>query len=396
MRFIFLTGVFRSGTTLIGKALDAHPKIAIASDPYFQFFKAFRNEIFHNLKYKEFDDNSPVSDNFFSNSLKANQKIRESNLNIPIKDQDLEKIKENIALYCEYNSPKIVPLLKEAKGETYKELFNSLLNIAKKVYGKPNTKYFGIKNVFAEQFISPIINTYSDCKVINIIRDPRAIVASQNIDIEPHYPKIDEEDGRRYPLLFLIRQWRKSIAYALENIEKKENFLTIKYEDFILNPGKEMKKICSFLELEFDTITIDLEKFRGRKGEKWQSNSAYRELYKKEREISKRPLERWKKILEKKETQFIEDLCHPEFESLGYKRITKENVLETVKTPFPPYKTNIQAWIKKYLKEYEHNEKEMNKEMIRFLLSKNTKILPDVEEKVFLIPNFLEKIKCKI
>ena len=347
-KFIFVTGVFRSGTTLIGKALDAHPNIAIASDPYFQFFKAFRNEIFHN--YENFEDSSPVDDNFFSNKIKANRKIKESDLNLEIKYQDLETIKSNIKLYCEYNSPKILPFLKEIEGTTYKELFDNLLKIAEKTYGKDNTEYFGIKNVFAEQFISPIINTYKDCKVIHIIRDPRAIIASQNIDVEPHYPKIDEENGQRYPLLFLIRQWRKSVAYALENKDKKENFLIIKYEDFINNPKKEMKKMSSFLNIKFNEDTINLEKFRGRKGEKWQTNSAYKELYEKEKIISKKPLERWKKILKEKEIQFIEDLCHIELKKFKYKRITKENILETTSNPIPPYKTNIQSWIKKYLK----------------------------------------------
>ena len=37
--------MFRSGTTFLGRVLDAHPRIIAASDPYFEFFKAFRNEI---------------------------------------------------------------------------------------------------------------------------------------------------------------------------------------------------------------------------------------------------------------------------------------------------------------------------------------------------------------
>ena len=107
---IFITGAFRSGTTLLARALSVHKDITIASDAYFQFFKAFRNEIFHIHNYTDFDDNSPVSDNFFSPFLGVNKYIYTSTFNIPIKHQDIKKIKENIATFCEVHAPKLISL----------------------------------------------------------------------------------------------------------------------------------------------------------------------------------------------------------------------------------------------------------------------------------------------
>ena len=131
---VFIVGMFRSGTTLFSKALDAHSKVTIVDDPFFQFFKSFRNEIFGNLG-DDFDKNYPVSDNFFSNHLNANREIRDSNLRIPFKNVSLEEVKENIRPFCEYYCPELVPLLKDIEAENYSELFEKLLNLGKEVYG---------------------------------------------------------------------------------------------------------------------------------------------------------------------------------------------------------------------------------------------------------------------
>ena len=87
---IFVTGTFRSATTLMAKALSANDKIFIADDPFFQFFKEFRNEFFYSNGLKNFDNNYPISDNFYSNHIELNRKIKNSNLSLPFKSRTLE------------------------------------------------------------------------------------------------------------------------------------------------------------------------------------------------------------------------------------------------------------------------------------------------------------------
>ncbi|MCD4759323.1 sulfotransferase [archaeon] len=378
---IFITGLFRCGTTMFGKALNVHPKITIASDPYYQFLKAFRNEIYKKHK-KDFDNDSPVSDNFFSETLEADRELRNSNLNVPIKAQSINTIKKNIIPFCEFNSPKIVPLLKKTTGKTYKEFYNQLISIAKEAYGKENIKYMGIKNVFAENFNSPLINTYKNMRVIQLLRDPRAVLASQNKD-----------ENDRYPILFIIRQWRKSVACALDNLHKTENFLALRYESIVENPEEEVGKTCDFLDIKFVPEMIDPSNYTGRFGEKWQSNSAYGKADK----ITTTFKEKWKKVLSKEEIQLVEDLCEPEMKILGYERVTKPNTIKTITNPMKPYTTRIQDWIKPYLKEFKHNQKEMNKELIRHLLihsnRKQTEKNKDFLDSIFMTENFLTNIK---
>ena len=44
MKTFFITGMFRSGTTLVSRMFHSHPEIACASDPFAPVFKMFRNQ----------------------------------------------------------------------------------------------------------------------------------------------------------------------------------------------------------------------------------------------------------------------------------------------------------------------------------------------------------------
>ena len=61
---LFVTGMFRSGTTLLARAFNAHPSISFASDPFFEFFKHARNT-YYTGKEEDFDSNQPLSDKFW-------------------------------------------------------------------------------------------------------------------------------------------------------------------------------------------------------------------------------------------------------------------------------------------------------------------------------------------
>ncbi|MFW6289777.1 MAG: sulfotransferase [Mariniphaga sp.] len=45
MENFFITGMFRSGTTLLARMLNTHKDIACASDPFRPFFNCFRDYI---------------------------------------------------------------------------------------------------------------------------------------------------------------------------------------------------------------------------------------------------------------------------------------------------------------------------------------------------------------
>ena len=359
--------MFRSATTLLSKVLNAHSKINIVSDPFFQFFKEYRNEMYSEL---DFDYGAPISDNFFSDYLDVNEKIKNSNFKVPFKRVGLNSVVESISPFCEFYCPELVPLLPGIKAENYDELFRKLLDLGKKVYGSEEIEFVGCKNTFCEQFISPMINTYPNIKVIQIVRDPRAILASQN-----------KAAGGAYPILFVLRHWRKSIAYALENIDKKDNFLLVQYERFIENPEIETRIICSFLDIDYEGEMVNPKKYVSKEGKQWKQNSSFGTSTK----ITNKFSEKWKEILTKDQIKFVENLCYPEMKLFNYERFISPGDF----TNLPEFNIEIQDWIKKYSSEFDIGPREMKKEEIRkYHLDKS-----EESKKVFIIDDFIYKLK---
>lgn len=101
------------------------------------------------------------------------------------------------------------------------------------------------KHILALNKINKFYN--GNVKFINIIRDPRAVLTSnhpnhKNIKywVKPSRWIYDVETGGKY---------------------KKNNLLTIKYENLISNFNQTLIEICKFLEIKFDKKMLNFHKF---------------------------------------------------------------------------------------------------------------------------------------
>jgi len=65
---IFVTGLFRSGTTWLARALNSHPEISFESDPIAPIFNSFRYDLANNKYKKKNHRFSPLEDYFDSNT----------------------------------------------------------------------------------------------------------------------------------------------------------------------------------------------------------------------------------------------------------------------------------------------------------------------------------------
>jgi len=354
---IFIFGMFRSATTMLARALSAHSEIKIASDPYFQFFKSFRNEIYtrHNIS---FDTNSPLSDNFFNENLELDKIILNSSYDFEIKKSSLKEIISQIEIYIGRDSEKIKPLLNEVEATNFRDLLRELIFLVYKSYGDISTNFVGFKSTFAELFIAPTIRALPNSKVICVVRDPRAIFASQI------FPKKD------YPILYVVRQWRKSIEYILQNISEK-NVYVLRYEDLVDDPKSSMNNISKFIGVTYQSNMIDPKKFKDGGGGLWSKNSSYNENRKKN-VISNKNKNRWADVLSQAEIQIIEDLCDAEMKIFGYKRQSNINILN-LKNTYVEDKDEFRNWFREFFYQYELNEIEIKKEIKRYHYLKNKK-----------------------
>ena len=387
--YIVVMGTFRTGSTFLAKALSAHESMSVASDAYFYFFKALRNEIMAREGYKDFDAESPVSDNFFSPYADVNAKIRKYDLRIPIRHNKLEEILENTGRLALRDAPMVVPLLKGIRAKSYDELFEQLMDAVKRAYGGKDTSCYGFKVLFAEQFLQVLLNTYKDLKCIYLIRDPRGVVASQNVFFDkPDVKRIYKERGR-YPLLYVIRQWRKSFAYLLDNADKRQNVMPLRYEALTSDPGRYFRKICDFVGVRYDRNMRDARLYRNGEGKLWTQNSSYGTS----KAISTRFVNKWKAVLTEEEVRIIEDLCSPEMELLGYRRTKKEDILFSVTNGYREDLGKIDPWIRPYMGEYLLDREQAQKELIRHLLIKEKLPATDALQKVLIGEDYLLRLR---
>jgi len=99
------------------------------------------------------------------------------------------------------------------------------------------------KRIWAEKtptniyLIDKFLQTFPDAKVIHIVRDPRDVVLS-----------LMERGASAYKA---AERWLTSLS-AIRNCRYHSNVLEIKYEDLILETEKTLKKVSSYLNIEFN------------------------------------------------------------------------------------------------------------------------------------------------
>lgn len=216
MNKIFITGMMRSGTTLVQKSLNAHPEIELSYQSRTSKYIDLLRKLYSLIgvsKYHVLSHHSPNVD---------------LNLN-------------DINLWLTNNA-------------ILEDLFDS-----------SESTYSGLKEVMCEEFVPYFLSKKVKCIVI--VRDPRDVICSMS------FGNGDKYVGLERPVLFDLKNWRKSalISYAYR---ESEYLLTIRLEDLILNTTEVMNRIYSFLCIDSIEYTEMIE-IMNKIG--WKSNSSFGE-----------------------------------------------------------------------------------------------------------------------
>ncbi|WP_420386052.1 sulfotransferase family protein [Roseivirga sp.] len=338
---LILAGVFRSGTTFLARALNSHPQLNIASDPFFEFFKVARNIWFRDSDPK-YDDRQPLEDYF----LKGENYYRSFHDNfetIRFESSDIEELKRQIPRNAGIFSPAVLPFLHKIRPGLAFEVFEQLLEIVELAYPKQDASVTGIKEVWVDEFASPLLE--QGYKFVHIIRDPRAIIASNK-----------KSSTGAYPILFLIRQWRKSAAFALRN-RGRNNFFLIRYEDMVSNPDDYLRSMLTFIGVPFHSNVVNANTYRDGSGKQWTQNTSYQA----KEGINTKSMEKWRTVLDTEEISIVEGLCQHEMKALDYEfDQTSFPIREMLNYDLPA--ETIADWIRKY--DFEFNEKRILEEYL--------------------------------
>lgn len=207
---VFITGVYRSGTTILTGILGVHEELDI-SHPSVQYFRYILKKGIAPDDYKE-----------IINSVSERVDLRygiKLNIERIISDINKETSKEGI-------SHKII----------YDSIMRSLyLNTGKR---------WGEKSLLEWTNIPTFLDMFPSGKTIHIIRDPRDVLAS--------YKNMTYETGDKY--LDAVFNCLDSMQHAQKYTSSlsEEQYCLVYFEDLINNRTREVERICAFLEIGFD------------------------------------------------------------------------------------------------------------------------------------------------
>lgn len=295
-----ITGMARSGTTLLDKLIDAHPAAMAISQPIPMLYRI--------IKFEFFKQNGISTNKYVLNDLFEENRYSRGDLRSFLKKFKISQSTLNEALLSMKGwSGQSTDLNKDAILHDY--FPQELVKFYKHLLGIYNLnnelQAIGTKEILVEEFAEYYLE--NSIKVILVVRDPRDVITSLNIG------KGTEYGGTHRPLLFHLRNWRKSIAVA-NTFKNHSNFLILKYEDLINRQEESFLGITNFLEVKpFPSDHFD-NGIKGNDGKVWEGNSSTD----KHSGINSSNTGKYQKYLDKETISYIEYICEPEMRLFGY------------------------------------------------------------------------------
>ncbi len=267
---VFLVGCPRSGTTLLQQLLDAHPDIAIAPETHF-----IRNFW---LKRKDYGD--------LTNDANY-QALLEAICNIP----EFVEMELSIAAFRD-------------AAQNVERNYASLLDLLLEQFCQNrNTKIVGEKTPNHLLYMQTLQEFFPTARFIHIVRDPRAVVNS--------WKTVPWSTGS---ISGDAEVWRRYMATARQSPPDSRAVFILHYEQLISESEECLKKLCHFLDLQFDVKMLNYHASRSTRvnitREPWKGNAVT--------PVSNKSLTRWQQELTKAEVATIELVAGEEMSQFGY------------------------------------------------------------------------------
>ncbi|MCB9032916.1 MAG: sulfotransferase [Chitinophagales bacterium] len=167
-------------------------------------------------------------------------------------------------------------------------------------------QYIGEKTPAHGYYYQPILNHFKNSKVIFTIRDPRATAYSELVKRNIEHLNLDDFNIYNYIIKY------NTIYQQIDKVKQKigsENVMVVRYEDVVLQPEQEIKKICQFLKINFEKEMLEVGVFNSSFGDKFQTD----------KQFNTENLDRWKGNLSDDIVFLIEKYCSNLMSTYNYK-----------------------------------------------------------------------------
>ncbi len=323
---IFIVGASRSGTAMMRSVLNNHPDVLISGESH--YFDDLRVRMADHTTSALDDEQRTVCEDYFlalDHRPYGHQGDPERS---DTKREDLRAMAEH-----------------RGKGaDSYFEAFCIVRaqRAGKSIWGDKTPRH-----IFR---IPEILERYPNAKVVCMVRDARAVVASYRdwrnqggFDLEEdptHAEALREEEQRArksYNLLLMSLIWRSTVNAAVAARDRfgSDRVHLQQYEEMVTDPEAAARKVADWLGLEFTPAMLDVP----------MHNSSFSQFEAKSG-VSTEPMKRWRSKLSSREIAVIQSCCGPVMKAAGYE-LEPDHVAppvvwwEWIKLPFATMRATV-------------------------------------------------------
>jgi len=263
---IFIVGAHKSGTSLLRSMFDGHPDLFVVpiEEHLFKHLGFPVDYPYQHQTKRSYSENE-IKQNFANWVEKCNSSDEKYADSSAIGIFDLEKFRE---------------LLYAKQGLDFDELsrlYFEALHFS--IHGNKLSHRVLTKSVENAEFASEIKKLYPSAKFIHIIRNPYAtLVAHRKSKSKLTYPLLHKPLKTLYSSFYYLSKNKWLFG---------DDYLVIRYEDFLVSPKKSMEEICQKLTIPLHD-TLCNPTFLGKP---WHGNST---SDKKFNSIDNSPIDSWK------------------------------------------------------------------------------------------------------
>lgn len=304
---IFLTGCYRSGTTLVANFLNSQKGVRVLNQPSMDFFVLWKKLFYHRRRITSrkwlgigspplYDQSSLLdfleNPHFHADDLKNIE--RQYCHTLSIDRGEIKSYLTNQSNFSDWHCSMIEGI---CERRPYKEVVEIL----------------GSKEILCHEFIQHIVS--HNIKVICVIRNPLDMIKSLNFGVGERYT------GGIRPTLLNLRNWREIAQVALQLMDHELIFV-LKYEDLIFDIDKR-DALLSYLGIE--KKKLEIKGLTDEDGNPWYSNTSF---------SSGR-----KASLDRSTKRYIESVCRVEMRCLGYENeVSSNEAIESIINFKEPWK----------------------------------------------------------
>lgn len=287
-KMVFIVGASRSGTTMLSRILGKHTTIFALNELH----------VFGDLI---------TADTLLDKLAPAQQRV--------LAETILQREEHGIwgadkALTKSQSVQTVLDSL-EAQDGTAADVFCESVSLVAQQHGKQHSAEQTPRNIF---FAEALLKAYPQAHVVHMVRDPRAVLASQKSKWRRKFL-----GGSGIPLLEMIRMWvnyhpitlsklwvnANRVAMSLHNGQR---FHVVKFEQLLASPKSTLDQLCQSMGFEFEEQMMDID----------HVGSSHQHNVSKASGISNTTAESWRNSLSPAEQWVSEKICADVMQHFDY------------------------------------------------------------------------------